>query len=133
MRLLRPISAANSSIAATDSPVIALAHCGVRVAEMRLERLRRVGVARQIVAVGEPVAEQDVHDRAGERAVGAGLQPQRQVGLAHRLGVVDVDDDDLRAALLARPRRVGHQVDLGRDGVGAPDDDDVGLRHLARV
>ena len=101
--------------------------------EMRLERLGRVGVAREIGAVGEPVAEQDVHDRAGERAVRAGLQPQREVGLAHRLGVVDVDDDDLRAALLARPRRVGHQVDLGRDGVGAPDDDDVGLRHFARI
>ena len=133
MRLLRPTSAANASIAATARPVIALAHCGVRVSRWASQRLGRVGVAREIGAVGEPVAKEDVHDRAGERAVRAGLQPQREVGLAHRLGVVDVDDDDLRAALLARARRVGHHVDLGRDRVGAPDDDDVGLRHFARI
>ena len=61
-----------------------------------------------------------------------GLQPQREIGLPHRLGVVDVDDDDLRAALLPRAHRVGHQIDLGRDRVGAPDDDAVGLRDLRR-
>ena len=42
-------------------------------------------------------------------------------------------DDDLRAALLAGARRVGHQIDLGRDGVGAPDDDAVGLRRSRRA
>ena len=86
MRLCRPTSAAKASISSTLSPVIALAHAGVRVAQMRFERLGRVGVARHIVAVGEAVAEQHVHDRAGERAVGPGPQLQREIGLPHGLG-----------------------------------------------
>ena len=100
---------------------------------MRLQLLGLVGVAREIGAVGVAVAEQHVHDGAGERAVRAGLQTQRQIRLPHRLGVVDVDDDDLRAALLSRAHRVGHHVDLRRDRVGAPDDDAVGLGHFARI
>ena len=83
---------------------------GLAAREMRLELLRRVGVAGEIVAVGEPVAKQDVHDRAGERAVRSRPQAQRQIGLAHRLGLIDVDGDDFRAAFLAGARRVGHQL-----------------------
>ena len=100
---------------------------------MRFEARRIVGVAVEIIAVGEAVAEQDVHDGAGERTVGAGPQDQLDVGLLHRRRIVDVDDDDLGAALLAGADRVGHHVDLRGDGVGAPDDDAVGLRHLARI
>ena len=99
---------------------------------MRFERFGRVRIARHVVAIGEAVAEQRVHDRAGERAVGPGPELQREIRLPHRLGRIDVDRDDLRAMLLAGARRVGHQIDLGRDRVGAPDDDDVGLRHFRR-
>ena len=101
-------------------------------AHMRLEPLRIVGMARHVVAVGPAVAEQHMHHRAGERAVRAGLQPQRQIGLPHRLVVVDVDRDDLRAALLSRAGRVGHQIDLRRDRVGPPNDDAVRLGDLER-
>ena len=100
---------------------------------MRFEFRRAIGVAREIVAVGKAVAEQHVHDAAGERAVGARPQQDLDVGLLHGVVVVDIDRRDLGAALLARPGGVGHHVDLGRDRVGAPDHDQVGLRHLARI
>ena len=104
--------------------------CRRAVAEMGFERRGRVGKARHVVAVGQTIAEERVHHRAGERAVGPGLELQRQVRLPHRLGRIDVDRDDLGAMLFAGARRVGHQIDLGRGGVGAPDDDDLGLRHF---
>ena len=69
-----PTSRAKASISSTDRPVIAAAHSGVRDLQMRFEPGRIVGVFREIGAVGETVAEQHVHDRAGQRAVGAGLQ-----------------------------------------------------------
>ena len=74
-----------------------------------------------------------MHHGAGERAVGAGAHQHRQVGLLHGAVHVDVDGDDLGAALLARARRVGHHVDLGVHRIGAPDHHQVGLRHLARI
>ena len=101
--------------------------------QMLLEPLRIIGVSLQIVAVGQAVAEQNMHDRAGQRAVGSGLQDQANVGLFHRGVVVDVDDDDSRAAFLAGTHRMRHHIDLGDDGVRAPDHDAVRLRHLARV
>ena len=74
-----------------------------------------------------------MHDGAGERRVGAGLQHQPHIRLLDRRIVVDVDDDDLGAAFLARLDRMGHHVDLGRDRIGAPDDHAIGFRHLARI
>ena len=133
MRFVVPTARAKASISSTPSPVIAAAHSGVRDCEMRLQFVRAVGVLREIVPVGMAVAEADMHHRAGERRVGAGLEAEADIGLLHRLVAVDVDDRDPRPALLPRADRVGHDVDLGRDRVGAPDDDEVGLRHLARV
>ena len=101
--------------------------------QVRFELARAVGVLLEVRPVGVAVAEQHVHDGAGERPVGARPHAQREVGLLHGAVVVDVDGDDLGAALLARPRRVRHHVDLRVDGVGAPDHHQVGLRHLARV
>ena len=132
MRLCRPTSAAKASISSTAEPGDRARPCGRAVAKVRFERLRRVGVARHPVAVGKTVAEQRVHDRAGEGAVGPGLELERQIRLPQGLGRIDVDRDDLRAALLAGARRMGHQIDLGRGRVGPPDDDDVGLRHFRR-
>ncbi len=106
---------------------------GRLVGQMRLEFLRHIGVAVHVVPVGEPLAEQYVHDGAGERAVGAGLHAQRDVGLGHGAVLVDVDGDDLGAALLPRLDGVMHDVDLGVHRVGAPDHDQIGFRHLARI
>ena len=100
---------------------------------MRFEFARRVGIALEIIPVGFAVAEQAMHHRAGQRAVGAGPDQHGEVGLLHRRVHVDIDDDDLGAAFLAGARRVGHHVDLGVHRIGAPDHDHVGIRHLARI
>ena len=71
-----------------------------------------------------------MHHRAGERAVGAGAQRQVHVGLLRGAGAIGVDHHELGAARLARPGDVGHHVDLGAHRVGAPDHDQVRVRHL---
>ena len=65
--------------------------------------------------------------------IAAGLEDQRQVGLLDGGRAVDVDHHQLGAALLACPRHVRHDVDLGGDGIGAPHHDEVGVLHLARI
>ena len=101
--------------------------------KMRLQPGRVVGVSGEVVAIRRPIAKGDVHQRAGERGVGAGLQLQRQIRLLHGRVVVDVDDHDPGAAFLAGADRVRHHVDLRRHRIGAPDDDTVRQRHLARI
>ncbi len=133
MRLVDPTARAKASISAADSPVIADGPFRRPRLEVHLELARNVGVLLEVVPIGIAVAEEDVHHRAGERGIGAGLEAERDVGLLHGLVAVDVDDRDPRAPLLPRPHRMGHDVDLGRDRIGAPDHDEVGLRHLARV
>ena len=74
-----------------------------------------------------------MHDAAGEGAVGAGPQQDLDVGLLHGVVVVDVDRRDLGAAFLPRAHRMRHHIDLGVHGIGAPDHDQVGDAHLARI
>ena len=107
----------------------------VRIARAQMfgKLARRVGVALEIVPIGVLVAEQTMHDRTGERAVGAGPDQHRQIGLLHGAVHINVDRDDLGAAFLAGARRVGHHVDLGVDRIGAPDHHQIRHRHLARV
>ena len=62
---------------------------------MRFEALGIVGVSREIVAVGIALLEQDMHDRASERAVGAGQWREVLVGDLGGGGAVRVDDDKL--------------------------------------
>ncbi len=50
---------------------------------MRLQFARHVGVAVEIIPVGGAVAEQAMHHRTGQRAVGAGLDQHREIGLLH--------------------------------------------------
>ncbi len=100
---------------------------------MRFQFAGAIGVAIHIVAVGKTFAEQHVHDAAGECAVGARPYQDPDVGLLHRLVVVDVDHRDLGAAFFPRAHRMRHHVDLGVHGVGAPDHDKVGDAHLARI
>ncbi len=100
---------------------------------MGFEAFRVVGIARHVAPIGIAFLEQDVHDGAGEGAVGAGQRRQMQVGGLGAGGAVGVDDDELGAALPAGRRDVAHHVDLGRDRVAAPDDDQVGFGDLAPV
>ena len=94
---------------------------------------RRVGVTIKVVPIGLVVAEQTMHHGAGECAIGAGPDQHRQIGLPHRAIHIDIDRDDLGAALLAGAGRMRHHIDLGVHRVGAPDHHHVGLRHFARI
>ena len=102
-------------------------------AQMRGEFARRVGVAVEIIPIRFVVAEQAMHHRAGKRAIGTRPDQHRQVGLPHGPVHVDIDGDDLGAALLAGARGMGHHIDLGVHRIGAPDHDQIGFRHLARI
>ena len=95
--------------------------------EMALQLGRHVAVAGEIVAVGVAVAEEDVHDATGKRAVGAGAEGQVHVGLLGRGRAVGVDHDQLRTALLPGAGDVAHQVHVRADRVAAPDHDEVGM------
>ena len=111
---------------------MAAAQAGVRGAQVALQLVRHVAVAGEIVAVGEALLEQDVHDAAGQRPVGARAQRQMHVGLLGRGRAVGVDHDQLGPALLSGAGDVGHQVDVGVDRVGAPDHDQVGMLGRSR-
>ena len=74
-----------------------------------------------------------MHHAAGERTIGAWPQDDLDVGLLHRVVVVDIDDRDPCAAFLLGASRMRHHVDLGVDGVGAPDHHEIGDAHLARI
>ncbi len=100
---------------------------------MRLEFVGAIGVAIHIGAIRVTLAEQHMHDAAGEGAVGAGPQQDLDIGLLHGVVVVDVDRRDLGAAFLAGAHRVRHHIDLGVHRIGAPDHDEVGDAHLARI
>jgi hypothetical protein len=100
---------------------------------MPLQVIRAIGVAGHVVAVGKAVAERTCIVAQAERAVGAGSQAKRHVRLFHGGVLVDVDDHDLGAALLAGADGVGHHIDLGGDGIGAPDHDAIGFGHFAGV
>ena len=128
-----PTRWAKASISATVRPVISAAHSGVCVGEMGFEIGAEIGVFCHVGAVGEIVAQQDMHDRDGQRAIGAGAQHEAHIGLGHGGGFVDVDDDDLGPALLLGAHGVGHDIDLGMHGIGAPDDDAVALGHLLGI
>ena len=66
--------------------------------EMRFEFGRAVRVGVKIVAIRVAVAKKHVHDRAGERCVRSRLQNKADIGLFHGLRLVDIDNNDARAA-----------------------------------
>ena len=100
---------------------------------MRFEFARRIGVFVQVAPVGIAVTKQAVHHGAGKRRIGARLHQHREIGLLHGAVHIDIDRRDLGAALFARAHGVGHDVDLGVHGVGAPDHHKIGLCHFAWI
>ena len=101
--------------------------------QMLFKLPRTIRVFLEVLPVCMPVAEKNMHDRAGQSAVRSGPKAERHVGLPHGSVLINVYGDDLGAALFPGAHRMRHDVDLGADGVGAPDDDAIGLRHLARI
>ena len=100
---------------------------------MRFEPVGIVSVPRHIFAVGIALLEQHMHDRTGERAIGAGQWHQMQVGCFGARGAVGVDHDQLRIPFAPCRRDMGHHIDLGRDRIAAPNDNQIGFGHLAAV
>ena len=87
--------------------------------EMRFQLARAIGVFLEVRPVGEAIAEQHVHDGAGQRAVGARQGRQMQIGQFGGGGAVRIDNNELGAPLAPRLRDVGHHIDLGRGGIAA--------------
>ena len=106
---------------------------GVTRAQMLPQLAREVGVFREVVEVGEAVAEQHMHHGAGERAIGAG--PEREMPVGDRGGAraVGVDHHEGRATLLSCAAHMVHDIDLRGGRVAAPHDNEIRFRHLARV
>ncbi len=80
----------------------------------------------EVVVVEPVVDDQLVHQPERERAVGAGQQRDVPVALVGGLGLARVDADELRAGPL-RGLREGPEVQVRRDRVAAPDQDQPAL------
>ena len=69
-----------------------------------------------------------MHQQSGEqRGVGAGLQPQEQIGVAGGIGAARIDHDDARAALLLVGEHALEQNRMAPRRVGADQHQQVGL------
>src|SRR5215207_4306217 len=101
--------------------------------QMRFQFIGAIGVAIHIRPVGVALAEQHVHDAAGEGTVGAGPKQDLDIRLLHGVIVVDVDRRNFRAPLFTGARRMRHHVDLRVYRIGAPDHDEIRDAHLARI
>ena len=108
-------------------PVISATWAGVkRGSTSRSTRSKPSVCGGEVVAVGEPVAHQDVHDAERQRGVGADADRQVPVGAARGAGAARIDDDERHAAL-ARRLDQRPEMHVGRGEVGAPGDDQVGV------
>ena len=92
------------------------------------QRLGADGVALDVVAVLEAVAEDHVHHAQGQRGVGTRQQRQVLVRLLRGARAEGIDGDELRAP---PPRLLdeGPEVDVRADDVGAPGHDEPGVDH----
>ncbi len=101
--------------------------------EVRRQLVRSVRVPPHVRPVRVALGEEDVHHGARERPVGARAKGQVHVGALRRARPVGIHHDQLGAPPL-RARDVSHDVDLGVDGIPAPDHDELRvLAHLAEV
>ena len=82
--------------------------------------------------VGEAVAREDVDEAQGERAVGPGPDEVGPVGEPRGLVLPGLDEQDARAAP-PRLRHPGGEVQARRDGVDAPQHDEIRALHRVGV
>ncbi len=100
--------------------------------DLALEPLEAYRVALEVLPVREPVPHQHVHHAERERGVGADPGGDVPVGLGGGAAPARIDHDQLRASR-ARLLDLGPRVDGRRDQVGAPGDDQIGVRHGLRI
>ncbi len=91
-----------------------------------------VDVALDVGVVQPVVDDQLVHQRQRQRAVAAGRQRQVVVALLGRLGAARIDAHQ-RSAGAFRGQRDGPEVQVRRDGVAAPDDDELAFGEVLDV
>ena len=89
------------------------------------EPLEAGRVGRDIAAIDQAVAHQNVHDPERQSGVAADADLQVPIGLARGAAFARVDDDDLDAATAAHGFRFGPEMYVGGDEVSAPGDDQV--------
>ena len=120
-------------------PQIGSIFSGVNSADALLEILEALGIAGDILLVGQALGDDGVDHRVQHRDVAAGLERKMLVGMARQRLMARIHHDQLGAALgriLDEGRR--HRVIHGR--IGADHDDDFGIhcrrerrRHRAGV
>jgi hypothetical protein len=100
--------------------------------EAEADLIDRASADREVVAVEQTLAHQDVHHRQGQRAIAAGPHHQVLVGLLGGGRAVRIDDDEVRAP---GPRLLDqrHDVDRGVGRVDPPQHHQVGAHHLLGV
>ena len=91
---------------------------------LRFEPAEADRLGRDVIAVGEPIAHQDMHDPERQCRVGADPDLQVPIGKSRRAALARIDDDDLDATLL-RGFRLCPEMHIRCDEVGAPGDDQV--------
>ena len=96
------------------------------------QRVEADRVAIDVVVIDEVLGDQHVHQAERERGVGARQERDVLVALFGRLAAIRVDGDELRAAAL-RFLRARPQVQVGRDRVAAPDEDQAAVLELLDV
>ena len=90
------------------------------------QRIGSEGVLREVGIILQPLGEEDVHQPEGERAIGAGTDPDPLVALLRgpRLDRVDTDH---RRAPLARLQHEGPEMRIRGEGVRPPENDEIAL------
>ena len=91
------------------------------------EPLEAHRLAGEVVAVREPVASEDVHQAEREGGVGADAEGKVPVRLGRRPAPPRIDGDERHARLPPRLDR-RPEVDVRRHEIGAPRDQEVGVR-----
>mmetsp|Transcript_26216 Transcript_26216/g.61865 ORF Transcript_26216/g.61865 Transcript_26216/m.61865 type:complete len:371 (-) Transcript_26216:639-1751(-) len=94
--------------------------------------LPAVDMAVDVVLVQPVVRDQLMHQAQRQRAVGARQHGDVLVAFVGRLGLARVDADQLGAVTLGLVG-ISPEVQVGRDAVAAPDDDELGAREMPRV
>jgi hypothetical protein len=74
-----------------------------------------------------------VDNGSGQSTIGSRPDNVAVFSLFHCASFVDVNDCQFCATLFLGDADMGHDIDLGVDGIAAPDNDQVRLLHLAGV
>ena len=81
-----------------------------------------------MIVVVERAVVGEMHQQSGkQRGVGAGLQPQKQVGIPGGIGAARIDHHHARAALLLVGEHALEQHRMAPGGVGADQHQEIGL------